>query len=239
MSAAQTGVLHTAGKKPLDVPRLLSLSTAGVLLVIGLALVIIPFVIGVPGKASAGASMMDDFDPIMQPQSVQVTKDYLEKFHIMRDDFVPAITPESVERFQGYLQTMDAMYGGFQALLPALASQLGMTPEEFQAYLGQEAPGVAQGLQAFPAMGQDFQGVVGMMDKDVDIVQNMPKYLAHYDDLVARMDSNVANFDKANGLPMGLMPWMLVGLGAIIAILAALELVIGSKRRGNSQFKEG
>jgi len=205
-------------------PRVLTLSTAGILLVIGLALVIIPFAIDVPGKASAGADMMADFEPIMAPEQVQVTKDYLEQFHIMRDDFVPAITPEAVARFQGYLGTMEAMYGDFQTLLPTLASQMGMTPEQLESALPQMAPGVAQGLQEFPAMGQDFAGVVGIMDKDVDIVQGMPTYLAHYDDLVARMDRNVENFDQANGLPMGLMPWMFVGPGAVIALLAVVQL---------------
>ena len=224
MSAAQTGVLHTAGKKRLDAQRILNLSTAGILLVIGLALVIIPFAIDVPGKASAGSDMMNDFEPIMAPDQVQVTKDYLEKFHTMRDDFVPAITPEAVVRFQGYLQTMQAMYGDFQTLLPALAGQLGVTPEQFQALLTQQAPGVAQGLEQFPAMGQDFAGVVAIMEKDVDIVQGMPTYLDHYDNLVARMDRNVDNFDQANGLPMGLMPWMFIGPGVLIALLAAAQL---------------
>lgn len=223
MSTAQTRLLSTAGSQRVDIPRFLSVSTSGVLLIIGLALVILPLVIGVPGKASAGSDMMNDFEPIMAPDQVQVTKDYLEKFHTMRDDFVPAITPESVALFQGYLQTFQTMYRDFQALLPALAAQLGATPEQFQASLAQQAPGVAAGLQQFPAMGEDFAGVVGLMEKDVGIVQGMPAYLDHYDDLVLRMDRNVDNFDKANGLPMGLMPWMFVGPGVLIVLLAAAQ----------------
>lgn len=31
-------------------------------------------------------------------------------------------------------------------------------------------------------MDESFAAVVGMMEKDVDIIQNMPFYLAHYDD---------------------------------------------------------
>ncbi len=210
--------------------RQLTTIASWILLVIGLALVIVPLVLGVPAKANAGADMMADFKPIMQPTSVQTTKDYLAQFHIMRDDFVPAITPAAVQRFQGYLKAMQAMYGDFQKLLPGLAGQMGMTPEQLQAFLGQSAPGVAAGMQSFPAMGQDFQAVVGMMQKDVDIVQNMPKYLQHYDDLVARMDGNVGNFEKANGLPMRLMPWMFIVPGAIIALLAAVQLIAACPR---------
>jgi hypothetical protein len=208
-----------------NVSRSLALVTAAILLVIGLALVITPLAIDVPGRASAGSDMMDDFAPIMAREEVEVTKDYLEKFHVMRDDFVPAMTPEAVARFQGYLGTMDAMYADFGTLVPTLAEGMGMTPNELQAALPAMAPGVAAGMEQFPAMGEDFSGVAGMMEADLDIVQGMPTYLAHYDDLVARMDRNVANFEEANGLPMGLMPWMFIGPGLVIAVLAVVQLV--------------
>jgi hypothetical protein len=191
----------------------------------------------VPGRASAGSDMMDDFEPIMAPAEVEVTKDYLDQFHIMRDDFVPAITPEAVTTFQGYLATMDAMYADFNTLLPALAQQSGMTPEELQAALPEMAPGVAQGLEEFPAMGQDFAQVVGMMEQDVDIVQNMPVYLDHYDDLVARMDGNVGNFEEASALPMDLMPWMFIGPGVVITVLAAGQLVVAFRREGGESSR--
>ena len=208
-----------------------SVIVSTLLLVIGLALIVVPFAIDVPGKASAGSSVMSDFEPIMQPDQVQTTDAYLAKFHIMKDDFVPAVTPDSVARFQGYLQTMQAMYGDIQVVFPALAAQMGMTPQQFQAYLAQSAPGLSKGLQEFPAMGQDFAGVVGVMSKDTDIVQGMPTYLAHYDNLVARMDRNVTNFDQANSLPMNSMPWMFVGPGVAITLLALIQL--GSARRTN------
>lgn len=46
------------------------------ILVIGLALIIVPFAIGLPGKAAAGERMMNDFQPLMQPAAVQKTADY-------------------------------------------------------------------------------------------------------------------------------------------------------------------
>ena len=48
-------------------------------LVIGLALVVVPFAIGLPGKTAAGQRMLNDFHPLMQPAHVQTTADYYNK----------------------------------------------------------------------------------------------------------------------------------------------------------------
>lgn len=46
------------------------------ILAIGLALVVVPFAIGLPGKTAAGQRMLNDFHPLMQATSVQKTADY-------------------------------------------------------------------------------------------------------------------------------------------------------------------
>lgn len=46
------------------------------ILAIGLALVVVPFAIGLPSKAAAGQRMLNDFHPLMQAASVQKTADY-------------------------------------------------------------------------------------------------------------------------------------------------------------------
>jgi hypothetical protein len=48
-------------------------------LVIGLALVVVPFAIGLPGKTAAGQRMLNDFHPLMQPASVATTATYYYK----------------------------------------------------------------------------------------------------------------------------------------------------------------
>ena len=48
----------------------------GSVLVIGLALVIAPFAIGLPGKAAAGQRMLNGFHPLMQRAAVQTTASY-------------------------------------------------------------------------------------------------------------------------------------------------------------------
>ena len=45
-------------------------------LVIGLALVVVPFAIGLPGKTAAGQRMLNDFHPLMHPASVATTANY-------------------------------------------------------------------------------------------------------------------------------------------------------------------
>lgn len=53
------------------------------ILVIGLALVVVPFAIGLPGKAAAGQRMLNDFHPLMTAPNVQKTATYYN------DVFVP------------------------------------------------------------------------------------------------------------------------------------------------------
>lgn len=45
-------------------------------LVIGLALVVVPFAINLPGKTAAGQRMLNDFHPLMQSASVEKTANY-------------------------------------------------------------------------------------------------------------------------------------------------------------------
>ena len=47
-------------------------------LAIGLALVIAPFALGLPGKSAAGQRMLNNFQPIMQPDQVQTAANYYD-----------------------------------------------------------------------------------------------------------------------------------------------------------------
>lgn len=49
---------------------------------IGLALVIVPFAMGLPGKTAAGQRMLNDFHPLMQPTNVQTTANYYYKVFV-------------------------------------------------------------------------------------------------------------------------------------------------------------
>jgi hypothetical protein len=45
-------------------------------LVIGILLIVMPFAISLPSKASAGQTMLNEFHPIMQPANVNTTVNY-------------------------------------------------------------------------------------------------------------------------------------------------------------------
>jgi hypothetical protein len=52
------------------------------ILAIGVVLVVMPFAIGLPGKAAAGERMMNDFRPLMQPASVEKTASYYDNVFV-------------------------------------------------------------------------------------------------------------------------------------------------------------
>jgi hypothetical protein len=53
-----------------------------VVLVIGAALIVVPFAMGMPGKTAAGQRMLDAFHPLMQPANVQTTADYYNQVFV-------------------------------------------------------------------------------------------------------------------------------------------------------------
>jgi hypothetical protein len=82
------------------------------ILVIGLALVIVPFAMGMPGKTAAGQRMLNDFHPLMQPAAVQTTANYYYKV------FVPlgAVSKQFTEAAQN-----PQMQQQLKPLMPMLA----------------------------------------------------------------------------------------------------------------------
>jgi hypothetical protein len=75
-------------------------------LVIGAALIVAPFAMGLPGKSAAGNRMMSDFRPIMQPDQVQQTADYYYKVFVPLGQITPVFSAQNAAKFQGYLQGM-------------------------------------------------------------------------------------------------------------------------------------
>ena len=78
-------------------------------LVLGIALVIAPFALGMPGKTAAGQRMLNDFRPMMQPASVQTTVDYMNNVFQPLGKVTPALNADTVARFQGYGQGISKM----------------------------------------------------------------------------------------------------------------------------------
>lgn len=173
------------------------------ILVIGVALIVMPFAISLPSKASAGQKMIDNFHPIMQPASVTSTANYYNQ------TFVPL---------------RQVAIGGVQAakeapqLIAALASQLHMTPAQVQQFLG----------AGFPAMA----ALLGSLPQLTPIFANVPPGLDHYKPLVSTMQANQKNYAQISSLPnFNLFTWFFVIPGILLVLLAGASL-LSTRRSG-------
>lgn len=194
-------------------------------LVIGLALVIVPFALGMPAKTAAGARMMKDFQPLMSASHVQTTADYYNNVFVPLGKVAPAINPQAVAKFQGYGKGFDGMLVDGQKLVPALAQAMHMTPAQVQAMLVKQFPHMAALLAALPTMKTDFAQLIGLMAANTKIFARVPAGLAWYKPLVTTMQGNVADYKSVNSLPsFRLFTWFFVIPGILLALLAGYGL---------------
>ncbi len=129
-----------------------------IIVIVGLILIILPFGYKMFDRASAGADMMADFEPVL--------------------------TRDNVNTFQGHMQTFAGMQQDLNKMLPALAQQMGMSVDDLNKMIGEQFPDLAYGMQQMDTMGGDFNTVVSVMDRNVDNFQkanelpmrNMPWY---------------------------------------------------------------
>ncbi len=167
-----------------------------VVLAVGLAMVVMPFAISLPGRASAGQKMIDGFRPLMQPAAVDTTASYYTQ------TFVPLRA---------------VAQGGVQAaaetpqLMATLAAGLHMTPAQLQQLMQTNFPAFAALLQQFPQL--------------VPVFTKVPPGLDYYKPLVTTMQANVSNYKQIDSLPnFRLFTWFFEVPGALLVLLAASEL---------------
>ncbi len=194
-------------------------------LLIGVALIVVPFALGMPGKTAAGQRMLNDFRPLMQPAAVQTTADYYDNVFTPLGKVAPALNDKTVARFQGYAQGLDGMLADGQKLVPALAQAMHMTPAQVQAMLQKQFPSMAAMLVALPTMKTDFAQLIGLMAANTKVFARVPAGLAWYEPLVRTMQGNVADYRSVDSLPnFNLFTWFFVGPGILLVLLAALGL---------------
>jgi hypothetical protein len=73
------------------------------ILLIGLALVFAPFAFSMPTKAGAGESMLNGFQPIMQPDQVKTTAYYYNQVFVPLGKVTPMLNAQTLANFNGYL----------------------------------------------------------------------------------------------------------------------------------------
>lgn len=165
-------------------------------LAIGLALIVAPFAISLPSRASAGQAMIDNFHPIMQPASVTKTINYYNQTFVPLRAVATGGAPAASEE---------------PAMIAAFAEQLHMTPAKVQRFL----------IEGFPAMG----GLLTNLPKLVPIFRNVPGGLDHYLPLVRTMQNNVHNYAQIDSLPdFRLFTWFFVVPGALLVLIAGWGL---------------
>ena len=164
-------------------------------LVIGLALVVVPFAVSMPSKASAGQELLDNFHAIMQPNSVKTTLAYEKVF----------------ERLRPMAEGGVAASGEVPALFTSLAAALHMTQPQLASYLSANFPTMAKLLATFPSLTPVFRKV--------------PPGLDWYAPIVSTLRANVANYSKADSLPnLNALTWAFVVPGGLLVLLAGLGI---------------
>jgi hypothetical protein len=198
------------------------------ILLVGIALVIAPFALSLPTKASAGERMLNRFQPIMQPNQVKTTAYYYNDVFVPLGKVTPMLNKQTLAKFNSYLKGFGAMQADAAKLVPLLAQALHMTPAQVQALMAKQLPSMAAMLQNLPAMQRDFNGLLGTIGKNVGIFSKVPAGLVHYKPLVTTMQANVDNYKQVNSLPsFRLLTWFFVVPGLLLVLLSGYGLLGG------------
>ena len=199
-------------------------------LVVGLMLIVAPFAIGLPGKAAGGQDMIDAFEPIMDEQNVQTTSDYYYNVFVPLGQVAPAMSQENIDKFNGYLAGFTAVGVDAENMVPALSQAMGMPEEDVQAFMAAQFVGITTMIQQLPQMEEDFGGLLGLMEANVAIFEQVPAGLDHYEPLVTTMQEQQVNYDKVSSLPdFTLFTWFFVIPGVLLVALALTGLFVGRK----------
>jgi hypothetical protein len=168
-----------------------------VILVLGVLLIVAPFAISLPSKASAGQRMLNNFHPIMAPAHVRETVAYYDQTFVPLGPLASGAVTATSE---------------LPKLVDTLAGALHTTPAGVESLLRTDFPALAQLILSFPKL--------------VPVFEKVPPGLAFYKPLVTTMQSNVSNYAKVDSLPnFNLFTYFFVVPGALFVILAAIALV--------------
>jgi len=150
-------------------------------LVVGLLLLVVPLALSLPGKAADADQLNANLKPIY--------------------------TQALVDNAKGGLATIGAMGTEMQTtMLPALAAQLKMTPEQLQTFLGTNFPATAKALQTMPASLERFNGLVKVFD------------------------DNLSNYETLKPVGLAQLILILMVSGGLVAALGAVSVVTGRRK---------
>ncbi|HXA29466.1 MAG TPA: hypothetical protein VN193_12070 [Candidatus Angelobacter sp.] len=151
-------------------------------MLIGAFLIVLPVATSLPSKSDASGSMMTAFRPQM--------------------------TDAALAQGRADQQTMAAMGDQLNnAMIPALAAQMQMTPQQLSSYLAANFPATGKGMAALPSM------------------------LPFFTNLQDTMQAQQANFQQADQIPTGFLPpTTMTVLFVIPGVLLVLTGLLGLYR---------
>jgi hypothetical protein len=201
-------------------------------LAIGTLMIVAPFAMGLPDKASGGEKMIVAFEPIMEEQNIQTTVDYYYDVFVPLGVVAPAMSQENIDKFNGYIAGFDALAADAEAMIPALAGAMNLSTDQVQAFMGEQFPAMTQMLQGLPQMQDDFNALIGLMEANVAVFEEVPGGLAHYEPLVTTMEAQQVNYTKVASLPdFNLFTWFFVIPGILLVGIALTGLIGGRDRK--------
>ena len=91
--------------------------------------------------------------------------------------------------------------------------------------MGTQFPAMTQMMQGLPQMQQDFEGLLGLMGNNVEIFEQVPPGLDHYEPLVTTMQEQRENYESVASLPdFRSFTWFFVIPGVLLVLLAGVAL---------------
>ena len=146
-------------------------------------------------------------------------------FEHLTDGFRPVLTAQAIETARADVASLGAAGEEFQtAVVPAMSEQLGMTPEEFTAYVSQEYPGVADGMAALPQILPTFSGLIDTLDGQRDLFASA--------DAIPTSDIPATTIPWALliagilAVALGIWMWFVPRTGGIVAIVFGAMLMV-------------
>jgi hypothetical protein len=206
--------------------------TMWAVLAVGVALIVAPLAMGLPDKADGGQQMIDAFAPIMDEQNVQTTADYYYDVFVPLGEIAPAMSQENIDQFNAYLAGFTAVGVDAENLVPTLAQATGMSEQDVQAFMAAQFVGITAMLQQMPEMQAAFGDLLGLMEANVAVFEQVPAGLDHYEPLVTTMQEQQVNYDKVASLPdFTLFTWFFMVPGFLLVALALTGLFVGRESR--------
>lgn len=151
--------------------------------VMGALLIAIPLVLSMPHKASYADTLNDNLKPVY--------------------------TQQLIDNANGALTTLGAMGTQMQQqMLPDLAAQLKMTPDQLNQFMATNFPDTSAALAALPdAMGR-------------------------FQDLVTRFDNRLADYNTMKPAAFTPIVWFMIGGGAALFLLGGAGVVVTARTSG-------